>query len=98
MVISKLKVLLVLIFISFFALSSVTAASTTGSSDNHKQVLIKKQTNKNVEKNRYTLPTVILGIFTFLLVFFVFYVKLTINNALYKHITIFIEIVYYFYN
>ncbi len=82
MVISRLKVLLVLIFISFFALSSVTAASTTGSSGNHKQVLIKKQINKNMEKNRYTLPTVILGIFTFLLVFFVFYVRMKVSREI----------------
>ncbi len=82
MVIHRLKVLLVLIFISFFALSSVTAASITGSSGNHKQVLIKKQTNKNMEKNRYTLPTVILGIFTFLLVFFVFYVRMKVSREI----------------
>ncbi len=82
MVILKLKVLFVVVFISFFALNSVTAASTAGLSSNHKQVLIKKQINKNMEKNRYTLPTVILGIFTFLLVFFVFYVRMKVSREI----------------
>ena len=78
----RLKVLLVVMFISFFALSSVTAASTAGLSSNHKQVLIKKQINKNTEKNSYTLPTFILGIFTFLLVFFVFYVRMKVSREI----------------
>lgn len=82
MVILKLKVLFVVVFISFFALNSVTAASITDTYVNHKQVLIKKQLNKNMEKNRYTLPTVILGIFTFLLVFFVFYVRMKVSREI----------------
>jgi len=81
MVALRLKVFLVLIFISFFVFNSVTAAPITGAA-NHKQVIIKKQINKNVEKNRYILPTVISGIFTFFLVFLVFYVRMKISKEI----------------